>query len=1777
MNALDINDIILGSQSITITVVDANDVGIVSAITGELRVGEELTVGDISDEDGSIGNERYQWLADGSAITGATTSSYTLQASDVGRVITIRVTYDDNFANNNEVTSAETAAVTSDSLNAIFTSPASATYMENSNAVVLRVVATDSDPIDTVVNYSVTGTDSSLFSIASNGDLTFDSSPNFEMPSDNGQNNVYDIVVNALDSDGDTLGIQSIMITVTNANETGSLSAITGVLREGEELTVGDVSDADEDVDNLRYQWFSDDVEIASATSSTYTLQSSDVGTAITVQVTYNDGFADDQQLTSIATALVSSSSLNASFESSNTATYMENSNAVVLTVVATDLDLLDTVVGYSVTGTDSSLFSITSDGDLTFDSSPNFEVPFGDDNVYEIVVNALDVGDNILGSQSITITVVNANDIGTLSAITGLVRVGEELTVGDISDADGSITSERYQWFSDNTAITGATNSTYTLRTFEVGAEITVQVTYNDSFGNGHQLTSAPTTVVADTTFNANFANSASEMYTENSNAVVLTVVATDPDPSDTVANYSVTGTDDSLFSINPSGELNFNTPPNFEMALDNGQDNEYSIVVNALDSNNNILGIQSITITVEDANDIGTLSSISGVTRVGELLTAGDISDADGSITSERYQWFSDDTAILGATNSTYTLTSSEVGTQISVRVTYNDSFGNDHQLTSDSTIPVTSDALNADFTSSASATYMENSNAVVLTVVATDPDSSDTVVNYSVTGTDNSLFSIASNGDLTFDSVPNFEIPEDAGGDNEYNIVVNALDSGNNILGSQIVTITVLNVNEIGTLSAISGTAQVGELLTAGDISDADGSVTNFSYQWLSDDTAISGATFNTYTLTSTEIGTVISVRVTYDDGFGTGNELTSATTIPVTSTSLNAVFSSLDSATYMENSNAVVLTVVATDPDSSDTVMSYSVTGIDSSLFIISSSGTLRFRSSPNFEIPEDAGGDNEYDIVVNALDGDDNILGIQLITVTVEDANDVGTLSAISGTARIGDLLTAGDISDADGPVSNLRYQWLSDDTEISGATNSTYILTSNEVGTVITVQVTYNDSFVADNQLTSEATSVVRSAFNAVFSNPSNVNYIEGRTSVVLEILATDPDPSDIITSYSITGIDSALFSINSSGQLRFNTFPSFDSPSDDGENNVYNIDINALDVGGNILGTQSVVVVVIEALVGSPLSFSLDEDEEPQTYGLLMGASSTDALSISELSYTVDGADPSSSAPLGFTRTGTNLRVDPSSYQNLGEGDDVTVVVSYSVTNDVVTVPQTATITITGVNDLPRLISSDDRALTIPNGLELEGDRVSLSSLFEDIDDEALTFAIATNTPNPLPAGLTLAANGNITGTVAESSDSSSLVVRFSISDGEDSITEDITLNFLGNPALLVSARLERDNTVTVAEDTSLILSVLEQDLSSTSDVSPSGNIVQLRDSLNTLFQEVTDLNAQVNAIDSLVPRANTVVSSTVDQVINDVSNLIQKRLLVSSSIGFISVRGPESEKASIKDNNIYYNVSYNTGSRDGSSNAIGYDYSSFVLGLGYEKSFDLIDLGASFSYGSTSTDNNGGSSSDINTVVLSLYGNYHFTSSFVNLSLNLGINNIETNRTTAVGSNNGSSDAFSFDLGSTYGYTYSYNRRTKLTGLFSLRYNSSSFDDIVEDGVGAVITQGESYDSFYLVFGGVASLKILENASSYSHKFSLLGNLSFNLLDVERDTQNRFNEGIDSFETQGVDEEKVTLNLGFGWSAGKGNTIYEAGYDLRINSISLTNTLSVKISHKF
>ena len=105
-----------------------------------------------------------------------------------------------------------------------------------------------------------------------------------------------------------------------------------------------------------------------------------------------------------------------------------------------------------------------------------------------------------------------------------------------------------------------------------------------------------------------------------------------------------------------------------------------------------------------------------------------------------------------------------------------------------------------------------------------------------------------------------------------------------------------------------------------------------------------------------------------------------------TITVTNVDETPVVTVGPSIKYAENGIGTVATYTATDPEG--TAIIWSLSGVDSGPFSISSVGALTFNTPPDYEAPADADMDNIYLVTVEASDG--TVTGALEVTVTVTD-------------------------------------------------------------------------------------------------------------------------------------------------------------------------------------------------------------------------------------------------------------------------------------------------------------------------------------------------------------------------------------------------------------------------------------------------------------------------------------------------------------------------------------------------------------------------------------------------------------------------------------------------------------------------------------------------------------------------------------------------------------------------------------------------------------------
>ena len=467
----------------------------------------------------------------------------------------------------------------------------------------------------------------------------------------------------------------------------------------------------------------------------------------------------------------------------------------------------------------------------------------------------------------------------------------------------------------------------------------------------------------------------------------------------------------------------------------------------------------------------------AISGTAQVGETLAADTtgIADYDGLDSAAfSYQWLDDDDEINGATASTYTLVVADAGKAIKVRVSFTDDAGNDEELTSAATAAV------------AAAPPPPNTPATGLPTITGTAQVGDTLSAVTTgiedaDGLDNVIYSyqwIRNDGgtdtDISGATGSSYTLG-DSDVDKTVKVRVSFTDDANNretVTSAAATAAVVARPNSLATgAPTISGTAQVGETLTAdtSGIADEDG-LTNasFAYQWQADGADISGATDSSYTLAVDDESKVISVKVSFSDDAGNEEESTSAATAAVEAKpNTSATGAPAISGTAQVGETLAADTTGIADYDGLDSAaFSYQwlddddeINGATASTYTLAGSDAgkaIKVRVS----FTDDAGNDEELTSAATAA-----------VAAAPPPPNTPATgLPTITGTAQVGDTLSAvtTGIEDADG-LDNViySYQWIRNDggtdTDISGATGSSYTLGDSDVDKTVKVRVSFTD------------------------------------------------------------------------------------------------------------------------------------------------------------------------------------------------------------------------------------------------------------------------------------------------------------------------------------------------------------------------------------------------------------------------------------------------------------------------------------------------------------------------------------------------------------------------------------------------------------------------------------------------------------------------------------------------------------------------------------------
>ena len=1171
-------------------------------------------------------------------------------------------------------------------------------FNSDENTATSTVVATyQASDVDANSNltWSLEGNDAGDFTITKNavtqhGELKFKNVPNFEIPTDTGTNNEYDITVKVRDNHtGQLSDTREVAITVNNVNETPVISGTASPsfaeiefdLLDADlmdtDYVIGTYTAADQESDTITWAKSGTDAGHFTIDSMTGVLSfsirpdfenpvnmdSDNVYEVVVEAMDDNSTSGSGGAKTGTYAVAVTVTNVDETPEITSTSTAHEAPSFAeiewdaatvdldVQTYTARDEEDGTQPITWSLGGVDGGDFNITTnatngEGVLSFKNRPNFEDPKGTpemangppDNTYEIIVKAKDTTSKTR-DYPVTVTVTNIDETpeitskpafiisfpetpydsatppGVVATFNARDEEGDEIT-WSLDAADRAIFA-----ISKNASGEGVlTFSTASVPEFK-------RPDYErpeDADGNGsyivlvvatdpgaHSGLSEHVVQVTDVNERPEFIGpiTTAVTYDENDTIDVASYSARDEEPGGLGGvTWSLTGDDASDFVIDTGGIVTFVNTPSYETPTGSHSDgtdidgNEYQFTVVATDiqSGSSRLDVRTeVTVTVADLEEPGSITVDNPNPAVGNKIIFT-LSDPDGGIdistpivgepppmTWDVEQRLPGDpwesVAAGNASSLTYEYRPDEdqTGYELRVVVTYIDRRGSGKRAQSEATAAVTADPIvNAPprFTGNRGQSIQETAAGenVGDALDASDRDGDSLTFGLvdsaaaeyfeivpnsgqlrTVEALDFETIFAASSGRLIFNAT--LHDGKDADGNVEAVPVIDA---------TATITITVLDVEEDGILTLTTDEPQVGETVRT-ILEDGDGSISGQTWRWSrsvngrSNWLLIGGGGSSSYTVAQEDTNFFLQAFVTYTDNRGDGKTAVAVTTNRVFGENQRPTFPSTENGqrSIPENSRSGVSVgdpVAAEDPE--DDRLTYSLSGTDADAFaIVSSSGQLRTSEALNFEATE------TYSFSIDVHDGLDGagnpsttVDDTQDVTVTIENVEEPGTVTLVTDTQSIqARVEVTAELNDDDGPSSttwlwsrspNGRTDWVN----ISGAHNQTYTPTLEaDAGNYIRATARYSDGFGMSIETANAVSPRVGDPppVNSPPAFPSTENGqrevaedASGGDPVGARVAATDLNAGDNTVNnalaYSLTGTDAASFTIDANGQI---------------------------------------------------------------------------------------------------------------------------------------------------------------------------------------------------------------------------------------------------------------------------------------------------------------------------------------------------------------------------------------------------------------------------------------------------------------------------------------------------------------------------------------------------------------------------------------------------------------------------------------------------------------
>ncbi len=409
-----------------------------------------------------------------------------------------------------------------------------------------------------------------------------------------------------------------------------------------------------------------------------------------------------------------------------------------------------------------------------------------------------------------------------------------------------------------------------------------------------------------------------------------------------------------------------------------------------------------------------------------------------------------------------------------------------------------------------------YVENGTEPVASYTAFDEG--DHVIRWSVSGRDDDLFTI-NDGVLAFREPPNYEDPQSAvdsallSSRNVYRVTVDAAG------GTRNVSVTVTDVDDVGTVSIDRPQPQVDRLLSA-SLLDEDDRVADQRWRWArSEDgrrwTHIEGASAPQRRPTEDDVGMYLRATVSYSDKFGSGKTASAVT------------------ANRVEAKAPANAAPSFADQDDDETTRY-----IDVARFVAETATVGLAIGEP-----------------VSATDADDDVLLYELLdTPDLEDDDDDPrfTIDSLSGQIRVGKELGADPGETEDEATTLSGDPALPESEDADEENNSEYILrvrasdpsTAEAIVNVIVTVTEVNEppAFPEDAPTLLSVVEKVNEDLPVITVEHSD-DPIDAATYAVTDedgVVIGSDGYNDTIYTYSVSGPDGDDFAFDSNGKLTF-------------------------------------------------------------------------------------------------------------------------------------------------------------------------------------------------------------------------------------------------------------------------------------------------------------------------------------------------------------------------------------------------------------------------------------------------------------------------------------------------------------------------------------------------------------------------------------------------------------------------------------------------------------